>query len=222
LGIVGLRSWLLFHSSGARATDGTGERRRPIDELVLAIVSASWKCCQEVHPHLPSNHSASRPEQEVNIFREFLYFFLHLMNRYASKRFGDLKAQDIKASIDLLIIPIAVDRFSGRWSKDNKLRIASSFYEKLNDAECEYATCKSLTSTTCSMDESALCPRLASNVMETAGYTGSVGSGLDPMQALRAKWFAKFVQSTALGELNRMHLSMLVHKAGSTMECRSP
>jgi hypothetical protein len=91
-------SWLLPDSPAAQARKdirkarrSTDAVKRPITSLVVGIVSASWQCTQEVKPHLRINSEFTKAphtpqEQDIYIFYEFLYFFMHLMNREAHHR----------------------------------------------------------------------------------------------------------------------------------------
>jgi hypothetical protein len=184
------RSWLLPHSPAAQAEKAIreAERRtdavmRPITSLVVGIVSASWQCTQEVKPHLRINSEFTKAphtpqEQDIYVFYEFLYFFMHLMNREAHRRLPIAKLEKLQQVIAPLILPSAVDSFFGHWPKKFKDGIERDLYKKLNDAEGEYASCKKFLPDTQAwlpgyiphIDESALFSRVAMNVLNLAGY----------------------------------------------------
>jgi len=147
------RSWLFPTSPEAQAEKllretarAVKELHQPIDDLTLAIVSAGWKCSQSVKPHLrPVKEFAEHPEvQEVYVFYEFLYFYLHLVNRQAHSRLGPDRVAKLQGAVGPLIVPAAVDTFFAHWPEKFKSGIERNFYEKLNDAEMEYASCKLL------------------------------------------------------------------------------
>ena len=139
-----LAKWLPFLKLFADAR--VEELRRPIGDLALAIVSAAWKCNQSVKPYLrPGNKFSEHPKiQEVYVFYEFLYFFLHLMNRQARIDLGPDRVAKLQNEVGPLIIRSAVDAFFGHWPEKFKSRIESEFYDKLNHAKMEYANCKGL------------------------------------------------------------------------------
>jgi hypothetical protein len=101
------RSWLLPHSPAAQAEKAIREAgrctdavMRPINSLVVEIVSASWQCTQEVKPYLRINSEFTEAphtpqEQDTYVFYEFLYFFMHLMNREAHQRLPIAKLEKI-------------------------------------------------------------------------------------------------------------------------------
>jgi hypothetical protein len=146
--------------------------RRPIGDLAFAIVSAAWKCNQKITPYLrPGNKFAEHREvQEVYVFYEFLYFFLHLMNREAHTRLGPDRVVKLRNEVRPLIIPSAVDAFFGCWPEKFKSRIESEFYNKLNDAEMEYASCKGLFPERELVGKTDMFSRLAINILDLASY----------------------------------------------------
>ena len=148
------------------------ELRRPIGDLALAIGSAAWKCNQSVKPYLrPGNKFAQHPEvQEVYVFYEFLYFFLHLMNRQARIELGPDRVAKLENEVWPLIIPSAVDAFFGHWPEKFKSRIESEFYDKLNNAKMEYASCKGLFPEKGLVGKTDPFSRLAINILHLASY----------------------------------------------------
>jgi hypothetical protein len=148
------RSWLLPHSQAAQAEKAIREARRqtdavmePITHLVVGIVSASWQCTQEVKLHLRINSEFTKAphtpqEQDRYVFYEFLYFFIHLMNREAHRRLPISKLEKLQQVIAPLILPSVVGGFFGHWPQKFKDGIERDLYTKLNDTEGEYSSCK--------------------------------------------------------------------------------
>jgi hypothetical protein len=190
---------------------------RPLEDLELSIVTAADTCAKRVKPYLRSNPEldAGRPDLQVGyiyVFYEFLYFFLHMMNREAYQRMGRPDKVKLQELVGPSIRSVAVDAFFGHWPEKFKSGMRNSFYEKLNDAEMEYATCKTLVSNTSPIDDTALCSRLAKNVLMLAGY----GADTEELSAESAA-FAKLVQRSALEVLNNMNLGELVARAGAVV-----
>jgi len=219
------RSWLFPNSPGAQAEKLLHETaraveklHRPIGDLTLAIVSAGWKCSQSVKPHLrPVNEFAEHPEvQEVYVFYEFLYFFLHLMNRQAQSRLGPDRVAKLQGAVGPLIVPAAVDTFFAHWPEKFKSGIERNFFEKLNDAEAEYASCKLLFAEKGPIDDTALCSRLAMNVSNLAGYDAGVERLSDASLE-----FVNLVGALVMDSLNSgplKGLGEMVEKAGAGIE----
>jgi hypothetical protein len=219
------RSWLFPNSPGARAekllheTAGAVEKlHRPIGDLALAIVSAGWKCSQSVKPHLrPVNEFAEHPEvQEVYVFYEFLYFFLHLMNRQAHSRLGPDRVAKLQGAVEPLIVPAAVDTFFAHWPEKFKSGIERNFFEKLNDAEMEYASCKLLFPEKRPIDDTAMCSRLAMNVSNLAGYDAGVERLSDASLEFVNLVGALVMDNLSSGPLKG--LGEMVEKAGAATE----
>jgi hypothetical protein len=154
------------------------EQRRPINDLTLAIISAGWKCSQSVKPYFrPVKETAQYPHlQEMYVFYEFLYFFLHLMNRQAHRvKLSPSVLVKVQNELTAIIVPTAIDTFCAHWPEKLKSGIGQEFFENLNDAEREYATCKlGLFPKNAPIEDSALCSRLAMNIAKHAGYNADV------------------------------------------------
>jgi hypothetical protein len=202
------RSWLFPHSPGAQAEKTIREAQchtnavmQPINDLVVAIVSTSWQCTQEVKPHLRVNPEFTKAprtpqEQDIYIFYEFLYFFMHLMNREAHRRLSNEKLEKLQQTTAPLILPSVVGAFFGHWPDKYKDGIERGLYEKLNDAEGEYASCKMFFNDKFEIDEKALISRLAMNVLNLAGYeTGNARADVETIT------LAKLIETGAMAKL---------------------
>ena len=201
-------SWLLPDSPAARARKDIHKARRstdavmrPITSLVVGVVSASWQCTQEVKPHLRINSEFTKAphtpqEQDIYIFYEFLYFFMHLMNREAHRRLPISKLEKLQQVVAPLILPSAVDSFFGHWPQKFKDGIERDLYTKLNDAEEEYSNCKKFFNDEFQIDANALISRLAMNVLSLAGY--EIGSGQADGETMT---LAKLIETGAMAKL---------------------
>lgn len=219
------RSWLFPTSPEAQAEKllretarAVKELHQPIDDLTLAIVSAGWKCSQSVKPHLrPVKEFAEHPEvQEVYVFYEFLYFYLHLVNRQAHSRLGPDRVAKLQGAVGPLIVPAAVDTFFAHWPEKFKSGIERNFYEKLNDAEMEYASCKLLFPEKKPIDDTALCSRLAMKVSNLAGYDAGVERLSDASLGFVNIIDALMMDNLSSGPLKG--LGEMVEKAGAAIE----
>jgi hypothetical protein len=219
------RSWLSPKSVVAqqaekilRQTKHEGEEwRRSVGDLGRAIVSAGWECSQSVKPYFrPVKELVQHPQlQEIYVFYEFLYFFLHLLNREAHSKLSSSLRAKVPDELGALIVPTAIDTFCAHWPEKLKSGMRQEFYQNLNDAELEYASCNRLFPEKTPIDDTALCSRLAINIAKHAGYDADVqrlsGAGL------------KFIDLVGGSVRNRLtgplkNLGEMVEKAGAAIE----
>ena len=131
-----------------------------------------------------------------DIFYEFLYFFMHLMNREAHRRLPISKLEKLQQVVAPLILPSAVNSFFGHWPQKFKDGIERDLYTKLNDAEEEYSNCKKFFNDQFQIDANALISRLAMNVLSLAGY--EIGSGQADGETMT---LAKLIETGAMAKL---------------------
>jgi DNA-binding response OmpR family regulator len=114
---------------------------QPIAELVLAIVSLSWECTEALIPHLRSNRQMFklRDEQIMYVFCEFLYFFMHIMNRHARSRLSLQRIKMLQELVEPRVVrPAVVEAFVGDWSVELKNGVERDLYQKLRETDVEY------------------------------------------------------------------------------------
>jgi hypothetical protein len=186
------------------------ELRRSIGDLALAIVSAGWKCSQSVKP--PAQHPQL---QEIYVFYEFLYFFLHLLNRQAHRKLSPNIRAKVQDELAAIIVPTAIDTFCAHWPEKLKSGIRQEFFQNLNDAEREYASCKRLFPEKTPIEDTALCSRLAMNISKHAGYHANVERSSDTGLKFIGLVFG-LVRDSLAGPLK--NLGEMVEKAGAVIE----
>ena len=178
--------------------DEVRESLKPLGDISLAIVKASYACALQMNWILNIPDEKEKKEIEDLVFYEFVYFFIHLTMRSA---FAQLYEQQIKRLQDYLVPLIsstAVDSFFAQWPEDLKEKIKSEFYDKLNDAELEYSTCKELFSEKNPMTGNSLFSKLARNIAELSGnsmnpavLTLVISSGVDAYKEMQLDLFVK-------------------------------
>lgn len=98
---------------------------------------------------------------------ELLCFFSHLSIRTALVTgFTEPQIANVQRFLGPLLSSTAVDTFFEHWPKELKRKIRSEFYDRLNDAEAEYAQCRGLLSHEKPFDNATLFGRLASNIAD--------------------------------------------------------
>jgi hypothetical protein len=216
------RSCLLPKSDGSRAdkivrnTDRAVEEiRRPIVTLGLSVVVCADKCRNAVRPYLRPNPGLERgnPElQEIYVCQEFLYFFVHLVNRHADDVFGPDKGTRLCEEIAPVIVDTTIDTWFANWPEKPRSDIERGFYQKLRGAGNDYAGCKTFFSKTSPIDDTALCSRLARNILTLAGYD----SGADSLSSERQA-FANLVQVSVGWLLDENSFDCLVETAAAAI-----
>jgi hypothetical protein len=216
------RSWLFPNSRAGRLEKKVHdikrrvrEQRQPINDLCLSIIWAADRCAKAVQScsKIDPKAHGGRPElQQVYIFYEFIYFFLHITNRQAHRKLGPTLVATLQKEITPVIVPTAVDTFFAHWPETYKSGIEGTFYEKLNDAEMEYANCRGLISDASPIAESVLCGRLARNILSLSGYD-TIAEKLSE----DAMTLANSVQAIVLDSLNQKDFEELVSRTRSSI-----
>ncbi len=132
--------------------------------MSLSIIKASFKCKEEICAMLNISDDKEETEIEIHIFYEFIYFFMHMSMRKAFDNLTENQIKQMQDFIGPIVSSTAVDSFFKPWPSDLKEKIQSEFYEKLNDAEIEYSTCKELFSKGKPLTGNSLFSKLAQNI----------------------------------------------------------
>ena len=94
---------------------------------------------------------------------------MHLTSRSAFSILGDEGRTKLAKELSPLIVFSIIEGFFGHWPQNFKDGIRHDFYEKLNNAELEYGSCKEFLSKDNPFTGDALLNKLALNVAELAG-----------------------------------------------------
>lgn len=183
----------------------------PLESLCHFIVTASDQCAKRFEPYLRTPED-SRELQRVCILFELLYFFLHLADRVALQKLGEDGLSRLRPELHPIVITSAVYRFFAHWEERYKSEIERGFYEKFSDAETEYGSCTVLMSNASPLDETALCSRLARNILYLSGYSLDI----EPLPDDHLE-FAGLVQTRVRDILNATNLIDLVEQAGKSV-----
>jgi hypothetical protein len=71
-------------------------------------------------------------------------FFLHLTNRSAFAQLGHEKRNKLQEELAPLVIDATIRTFFGHWPQNSKDGIKRDFYNRMNNTEMEYGSCKEL------------------------------------------------------------------------------
>lgn len=113
----------------------------PLGKVALAIGQAASNCRDAVKNLLLASTEKERMHQEVHVFFEFIYFYMHLTMRSAFVQLSEPQLQKLQGHIGQVISAAAVDSYFAHWPDDLKQKMVSEFYDKLNEAELEYSEC---------------------------------------------------------------------------------
>ncbi len=181
-----------------------GEMYKPIGDISVAIVKASHVCAEQANSMLNIPDEKEKKEAEILVFYEFLYFFMHLTMRFAFSQLTKEQLAKLQRHLGPCISSVAVDSFFDHWPENLKEKMGNEFYEKLNDAELEYANCKELFSEKDPITGDSLFSKLARNVADLSG------NSMNPIVVVR-------IVSSAADSWKEMELHSLVNTAGRVL-----
>jgi hypothetical protein len=128
-----------------KAEAATYEVFGPLGDLGLGIVKAAWDSYRDFARVLDFSVEGKPTEQQMLVFYELLYFFIHLTMRTAvAHGLTETQISKLQDFLGPQLSRTAVDTFCRHWPLELKERIAHEFFEKLNDAEADYSQCRAL------------------------------------------------------------------------------
>ena len=137
----------------------------PPGALGLAIVEAAFSAQSDLAPVLGFSMTGTASQPQILVFCELLYFYAHLTVRSAvTSGFSEDHVRGLQGFLGPLLVSTAVNTFFRDWPDKLKDGLWNDVYEKLNDAELEYAECRGLVSAVEPLSTTTLIGRLASNV----------------------------------------------------------
>jgi hypothetical protein len=180
---MGLRDWIAGKIAGVRGTVRNSDEFRSATQswaktvrepefpavagLARQIVEASLKDAEALKAFID-------PTDEKDAFVclymtvcEFLYFFLHLTNRFAYAELGHEARCKVQEELYPLIIRPVIESILGDWPADRKKRLQGEFIQSLNNSELEYGECKKLVNSDNPYAGDALFSKFADRVCET-------------------------------------------------------
>jgi hypothetical protein len=153
-----------------KAEAATCEVFGPLGDLGLGIVKAAWDCYQDFC-RLSEVSVEGRPtEQQMLVFYEFLYFFIHVTMRGAvAHGLTQMQISNVQDFLGPLLSHTAVDTFCRHWPLELKERMAHEFFEKVNGAEADYSQCRAFMLSEQPFVKESLTGKLSYNVAEVWG-----------------------------------------------------
>lgn len=153
----------------------------PVGDLARRIVQASLSDAEALKSSIRAKDDKDHTKRWFAVVCEFLYFFMHLTNRFAYRELGHDQRCKIQDQLYPLIIRPTIESIFGHWPQNLKDGIESDFIENLGNSEIEYAKCKQLLDRDNPLAQDALFSKLAGNVCsllgaektDTAAYAGT-------------------------------------------------
>jgi hypothetical protein len=148
----------------------------PTKNLCLAICQASVNCRDAVKDRIDAPTEAKRLELEVYVFYEFLYFYMHMAMRSTFGQLTEEQLRKLQSFLGPLVSSAAIDSYFGHWPDELKKKMRGEFYDRLNDAEVEYAEATRFDSSEqrdkrLTQKLQALFMKLGSNVSNLSGHS---------------------------------------------------
>lgn len=193
-----------------KAETETSEIYGPLGNLCGAIVTAAWSSYKGFCELLKSPVEGQPSEKQMLVFYEYVYFFTHLTLRTLVEcGLNEDQISKLQNFIGPLLSRTAVDTFFRHWPLERKLRIADEFFDKLNDAEADYAECRGLMLPNSTFERESLMGRLSQNVAECWE------DPLNPLVIIAAK-------HSAVKAFTQMSLAELVRHVAAVIDSVEP
>jgi hypothetical protein len=141
----------------------------PIADLARRIVQASMNDAEALKESIHAQNDKDHKQRWFAVLCEFLYFFMHMANRFAYGELGHEQRCKIQDQLYPLIVRPTIESVFGHWSQDLKDKMESEFIEKLGNAETEYGECKKLFDRENPFADDALFSKFAGNVCDLLG-----------------------------------------------------
>jgi hypothetical protein len=175
----------------------------PMGKVGSAVIRAATNCRDAVKNEIEADTEKKRKELEIFIFYEFIYFFMHMAMRASAVQLTDSQILKLQSYLGPLVSAVAIDSYCAHWPDDIKKNMNREFYEKLNQAEIEYAECT--RSNTGDKTEEAAKQRLQA-------LFWMLGTNVSQLARNDSKDIAivSLVCQTAIDQWSRMELSTLI------------
>jgi hypothetical protein len=141
----------------------------PVADLARRIVQASMTDAEALKASIHAEADKDHTQRWFAVLCEFLYFFMHMTNRFAYGELGHERRCKIQGQLYPLIVRPTIESVFGHWPPDLKDKMESEFIEKLGNAETEYGECKKLLDRENPFADDALFSKFAGNVCELLG-----------------------------------------------------
>ncbi|MGC1483301.1 MAG: hypothetical protein WA789_05865 [Candidatus Acidiferrum sp.] len=145
----------------------------PVADLAQRIVKASLGNAEALKVSIQAGDEKDRMLRWFALVCEFLYFFMHMANRFAYGELGHERRCRMQDRLYPLIVRPTIESVFGHWPVSLKDKMEGEFIEKLGIAETEYGRCKKLLDSDNPFAGDALFSKFAGNICELLGTDSS-------------------------------------------------
>jgi len=128
-------------------SDVFNKNESALSNLSKKIFETSLLFSDSLKPNLEKQFGKESKEfylKYIPVLFEFMYFYLHYVNRLAFCQLGQEKRMKLQTQLGPLVVDTTTETLFGHWPKSLKDGIVQDFYSSLNNAEMEYGACKEL------------------------------------------------------------------------------
>ena len=118
-----------------------------MSKLSKKVFEMSLFCAEALKPDLEKKFGKDSKifnSKYIPVLFEFMYFFIHLTDRYAFNQLGLERRNKLIDELGPATIDATIQTFFGHCPKNIKDGIERDFYSNLNNAAMEYGRCKEL------------------------------------------------------------------------------
>jgi hypothetical protein len=118
-----------------------------VSKLGKKVFENSLLCAESLKPDLEEKFGKDSKEFHstyILVLLEYMWFFLHLTNRYAFAQLGHERRNKLLDVLGPSTIDATIETYFSHWPQSLKDGIERDFYKNLNNREIEYASCKEL------------------------------------------------------------------------------
>jgi len=132
--------------------------------LSNSIIDYSFMCTDTLKEYYDRLPKAERQRARTYVLFEFTYFWMHMANRTANMEIGNESRIKLQMQLGPLVIEPIVKKLFWHWFKKRRQNLISELFEKLNEAELDYANCKPLSPEGDLYKDESIFSKLATNV----------------------------------------------------------
>ncbi len=139
--------------------------------IVKAIISASYSCYETLNPMLRVASEKENPSAEIYGYFEYIYFFTHIVMRFANAELSSYQFERLKTLVLPVISETAIDTF--RWDNlpsDYKPKMVDEFDQHFEKTNQEYLMCAEWLPSQGLSDNSSIFSKVIKNIFDVYGY----------------------------------------------------
>ena len=143
---------------------------KPSDKIFSLVIAKSFSCTEKAKPFLQFQDKKKNNQHEHLILFEFVYFFMHMINRHALPILGHGRRAQLQSKRGPEIIKSITEVVFESEPEELKTQLFNDIYENLNRAEIGYANCKELLLSSNPFSQDAIISKLARLVSNLCTY----------------------------------------------------